>query len=213
MQTLHVVVQTKEDYDREQTEKLRLFFKIAWWGLSSFLFASLIGLFVHLELSTLMFGFIILFMVADLTSNRTLRSYIRAFFGVLYGIWGIGAIFFSPTIGKGDSSMLLIAIGIGIFFLWLAYKNISKYTNLIDVIKYGLHRRGGGNKPRYGGHRELHKAICFTCGRKCEVPFRPVKGRRIYCRDCYLRHKRNKGNVPAQKRRWKQRQQFKKHRL
>jgi len=36
--------------------------------------------------------------------------------------------------------------------------------------------------------REMHKAICADCGKECEVPFKPIEGRKIYCRDCYRKH-------------------------
>jgi CxxC-x17-CxxC domain-containing protein len=36
--------------------------------------------------------------------------------------------------------------------------------------------------------REMHKAICADCGKECEVPFTPIEGRKIYCRDCYRKH-------------------------
>ena len=39
--------------------------------------------------------------------------------------------------------------------------------------------------PRNFGPREMHKATCSNCGKECEVPFQPVEGRPVYCRDCY----------------------------
>jgi CxxC-x17-CxxC domain-containing protein len=36
--------------------------------------------------------------------------------------------------------------------------------------------------------REMHKAVCADCGKECEVPFKPIEGRKIYCRDCYRKH-------------------------
>lgn len=47
---------------------------------------------------------------------------------------------------------------------------------------------GGGYK---GGNREdrgpvtMHKATCASCGKTCEVPFRPSDGKPVYCRDCF----------------------------
>jgi len=35
------------------------------------------------------------------------------------------------------------------------------------------------------GPRELHDATCAQCGAPARVPFRPVAGRPVYCRDCY----------------------------
>ena len=40
-----------------------------------------------------------------------------------------------------------------------------------------------------GFKREMHKAICADCGKECEVPFKPIEGRPIYCRDCYRKHR------------------------
>jgi CxxC-x17-CxxC domain-containing protein len=36
--------------------------------------------------------------------------------------------------------------------------------------------------------REMHKAVCADCGKDCEVPFKPIEGRPVYCRDCYRKH-------------------------
>ncbi|MDQ5893593.1 MAG: hypothetical protein QG640_605 [Patescibacteria group bacterium] len=47
---------------------------------------------------------------------------------------------------------------------------------------------GGGYK---GGNRDdrgpvtMHKATCASCGKTCEVPFRPSDGKPVYCRDCF----------------------------
>ena len=59
--------------------------------------------------------------------------------------------------------------------------------------------RGGGkpfgkknweNKGDRGGSRSsapvtLHKATCAECGKTCEVPFRPISGKPVYCKDCF----------------------------
>ncbi|MCR4369424.1 MAG: hypothetical protein NUV67_05970 [archaeon] len=45
--------------------------------------------------------------------------------------------------------------------------------------------RGG----RFGQDREMHKATCSDCGNETEVPFKPIEGRPVYCRDCYRKHK------------------------
>jgi CxxC-x17-CxxC domain-containing protein len=37
--------------------------------------------------------------------------------------------------------------------------------------------------------REMHKATCSSCGKECEVPFKPTEGRPVFCRDCF-RNKR-----------------------
>lgn len=43
--------------------------------------------------------------------------------------------------------------------------------------------RGGG----FGGDRDrtMHKATCSSCGKECEVPFRPSGDKPVYCNDCF----------------------------
>lgn len=36
-----------------------------------------------------------------------------------------------------------------------------------------------------GGQRQMHPAVCASCGKDCEVPFMPRDGRPVYCSDCY----------------------------
>jgi CxxC-x17-CxxC domain-containing protein len=35
------------------------------------------------------------------------------------------------------------------------------------------------------GAREMFDAVCAQCGAATRVPFRPVAGRPVYCKDCY----------------------------
>ena len=44
---------------------------------------------------------------------------------------------------------------------------------------------GGGSRGGFGGPREMHKATCSSCGKGCEVPFKPTQGKPVYCRDCF----------------------------
>lgn len=41
--------------------------------------------------------------------------------------------------------------------------------------------------------RQMHQAVCDSCGNKCEVPFRPTEGKPIYCTDCF-RKKNERGD-------------------
>ncbi len=49
----------------------------------------------------------------------------------------------------------------------------------------------GGFKGGYKGGREasrpvsMHSAICGSCGKDCEVPFRPTGDRPVYCKNCF----------------------------
>lgn len=37
------------------------------------------------------------------------------------------------------------------------------------------------------GSREMHKAVCSSCGAECEVPFEPKADRPVYCRECFMK--------------------------
>lgn len=38
-----------------------------------------------------------------------------------------------------------------------------------------------GNRPQ----REMHPAVCASCHKPTEVPFKPRNDRPVYCRDCF----------------------------
>jgi len=40
------------------------------------------------------------------------------------------------------------------------------------------------------GPRKMFKAICADCGKECEVPFKPMEGRPVYCRECFQKHRK-----------------------
>lgn len=50
----------------------------------------------------------------------------------------------------------------------------------------------GGGRGGFGGGRggdrgpvTMHNAICASCKKPCEVPFRPSGDKPVYCRDCF----------------------------
>jgi len=51
--------------------------------------------------------------------------------------------------------------------------------------------RGAGS--RGGAGREMHTAVCASCGVETQVPFVPVSSRPVYCRDCYESHRPGRG--------------------
>ena len=53
---------------------------------------------------------------------------------------------------------------------------------------YGGFRRGGFRRD-FGGPREMHKVKCSECGKDAEVPFKPVEGREVFCKECFLKRK------------------------
>ena len=57
--------------------------------------------------------------------------------------------------------------------------------------------KGLANKPkrcpecrkarRQKNRRKLYDAVCTECGAETKVPFKPVSGKEIYCRECFLK--------------------------
>ena len=46
-------------------------------------------------------------------------------------------------------------------------------------------RFGGGGGGGSRGPRQMHDAICASCGKDCQIPFEPREGRPVYCSDCF----------------------------
>ena len=63
--------------------------------------------------------------------------------------------------------------------------------------RFGGDRRGGGGNRSGGGGGfrnnfrppQIHKTTCAECGTECEVPFKPMEGRPVFCRNCYAKKK------------------------
>lgn len=33
--------------------------------------------------------------------------------------------------------------------------------------------------------RKMHDAVCSKCGKETKVPFKPIEGKEVYCKDCF----------------------------
>jgi len=59
--------------------------------------------------------------------------------------------------------------------------------------------RGLSNKPKrcpecrkarkQEKRKNLYDAVCSKCGAQTKVPFKPIEGKEIYCRDCFKKEK------------------------
>jgi len=47
--------------------------------------------------------------------------------------------------------------------------------------------RSGSRGNSSGLPRQMYPATCAQCGKDTEVPFAPVNGKPVYCRDCYTK--------------------------
>jgi len=45
--------------------------------------------------------------------------------------------------------------------------------------------RYGGSSYGPGTRRQMFPVTCARCGKDTEVPFEPIQGRPVYCRECY----------------------------
>lgn len=43
----------------------------------------------------------------------------------------------------------------------------------------------GGSGGRDRGPVTMHQAVCAQCGKPCEVPFKPMGGKPVYCSQCF----------------------------
>ena len=69
----------------------------------------------------------------------------------------------------------------------------------------GGYGKRNGSRPNFGskswgdpndrdrGPVTMHQAVCGQCGKPCEVPFRPISGKTVYCADCF-KDKKETGN-------------------
>lgn len=46
-------------------------------------------------------------------------------------------------------------------------------------------RSDRGGYGGYGGRREMHPAVCASCGKDTQVPFVPRGDKPVYCSDCF----------------------------
>ena len=50
------------------------------------------------------------------------------------------------------------------------------------------------------GGLELFDATCESCGKDCQLPFKPTGGKPVYCRDCFKKEGRDEGPRDAPRR-------------
>lgn len=48
-------------------------------------------------------------------------------------------------------------------------------------------------RPRFDD-KQMHEATCAKCGNKCQVPFRPVDGKPVFCSNCFEKKSSAGGN-------------------
>ena len=44
-------------------------------------------------------------------------------------------------------------------------------------------------RPPEPPRRPMFAIVCYQCGKDCEIPFKPVAGRPVYCPECFAKRK------------------------
>lgn len=133
-----VVVQSKRDYDREQRDKTISIINIIRTLFVAFLVSIMFVTLVSIPtLSFIFIGSVILFSISDFTRNWKLKSRIRGAFAFYFGFLGIILVIGGPILAKltEDPKLLIGSLG-GLFFLWWSYRDLKKYTHLVDRFKH-----------------------------------------------------------------------------
>jgi CxxC-x17-CxxC domain-containing protein len=68
------------------------------------------------------------------------------------------------------------------FFATKGFTNEPKRCSDCRVAR--KQERGGGYRSS-GSRRQMHPAVCASCGVDTEVPFEPRQDRPVYCSSCY----------------------------
>ena len=52
-----------------------------------------------------------------------------------------------------------------------------------------FHRYSNRKQDNMSRKRNFTNAVCADCNKKCEVPFKPIGNRPVYCEECFSKHK------------------------
>jgi hypothetical protein len=137
MQKIHVILQSKDDYDNEQRNDLILFLRFIWWVCVSaaitFILTSAIR--VSPTITCFVFlGFLALCFYRSQVAHGTIRAYISIFFGLFYLCMALGFLWIGVSSYQADSDAAAIGLVLAAVSFYLAYNEINKHTNLLQII-------------------------------------------------------------------------------
>jgi CxxC-x17-CxxC domain-containing protein len=78
---------------------------------------------------------------------------------------------------------------------FFASKGFTNEPKRCPQCRQAAKQQRGGSYSSFGSYgsprqREMHDAICASCGKETQVPFEPRNGRPVYCSDCYSKVRR-----------------------
>ena len=68
------------------------------------------------------------------------------------------------------------------------HQQLNEIERKLDVLINQSSKPSQSFSPSYG-EKNFTKVICADCGNECEIPFKPSKGRPVYCKECFPKHK------------------------
>ena len=51
-------------------------------------------------------------------------------------------------------------------------------------------------RKQHRKNRKMYETVCSKCGAQTQVPFKPVPGREVFCRDCF-KQMQEEGTLPS----------------
>jgi hypothetical protein len=143
-----IIIQTKEEYDQERRARLIFYAKGIWYLYCAFFLAFFSSIMASLllpdnNLDLRIFrwfigsGFFLLFMYIEVTSNRVLKSYLRAIQGFLYAIIALFLVLlivYMKLSDIDDGGLLWLIIVTIILTAAFAINNLYKYTTILQSI-------------------------------------------------------------------------------
>lgn len=76
------------------------------------------------------------------------------------------------------------------FYAEKGFENEPGRCPACRVARKNQGRQGRGNHQQRG-RREMHSAVCSSCGKEALVPFQPTGDKPVYCQDCFQSQRRN----------------------
>lgn len=62
--------------------------------------------------------------------------------------------------------------------------------------KQRLFNGRNSGRPNFGGQTQMFNATCTNCRKPCEVPFRPIGDKPVYCRECFMKKRESAPRGP-----------------
>jgi hypothetical protein len=135
MRRLHVVVQSREDYDNERRADILLFLRLLWWCITSALSVWLITSVLKISptITCILFAFFFgLQFWRNLIAQGSLKAYVGVMFGIIYAIYTLLIVYVALFRSGENSDFTAIGLVFAAIFAYLAYNEFNKNTDIFE---------------------------------------------------------------------------------